>query len=186
MQQVTYVNGQLYGALGTGVSVGGSDKAGIVWFQVEPKINGAGKIEPKLIKDGYVALAGTNLTYPAMAVLPSGKGLIGFTAVGGDHFPSAGYVLFDNGTTGTVRIAGAGLGPQDGFTSYKAFVGDPPRERWGDYGAAAFDGNSIWVANEYIAQTCTLAQYLSGAIGSCNGTRASLGNWSTHVSKVTP
>jgi hypothetical protein len=121
-----------------------------------------------------------------MAVLPSGRGLIGFTAVGTDYYPSAGYVLFHNGPRARSRIAGAGLGPQDRFTSYKAFVGDPPRERWGDCRAAAFDGSSIWVANEYMAQTCTLAQYLSAPIGSCSGTRATLGNWSTHVSKVTP
>ena len=56
----------------------------------------------------------------------------------------------------------AGLGPDDGFTSYKAFVGDPPRTRWGDYGAAVTDGSSIWIASEYIAQTCTLTQYLTG------------------------
>ena len=79
-----------------------------------------------------------------------------------------------------------GLGPADGFTSYKAFVGDPPRTRWGDYGAAVTDGSSIWIASEYIAQTCTLPQYLTGAIGSCGGTRTSLANWATRVSKLAP
>ena len=38
--------------------------------------------------------------------------------------------------------------------SYKAQVGNPPRTRWGDYGAAAVDGNSIWIASEYIATPC--------------------------------
>jgi hypothetical protein len=52
MQQVTYVNGQIYGALGTGVLVGGEEKAGIVWVQVDPKINGARTIVPKVVKDG--------------------------------------------------------------------------------------------------------------------------------------
>ncbi len=73
-----------------------------------------------------------------------------------------------------------------GSPSYKALVGDPPRTRWGDYGAAVSDGNNIWIASEYIAQTCTLAQYLSGAIGSCGGTRTSLANWGTHISNVRP
>ena len=65
-------------------------------------------------------------------------------------------------------------------------MGDPPRERWGDYGAAVADGKNVWIASEYIGQTCTLEQYLTGAIGSCGGTRASLGNWGTRISQITP
>ena len=49
---------------------------------------------------------------------------------------------------------GQGAAPDDGFTSYKSQVGNPPRTRWGDYGAAAVDGNSIWIASEYIASAC--------------------------------
>jgi hypothetical protein len=48
------------------------------------------------------------------------------------------------------------------------------------------DGNDIWVASEYIAQTCTYAEYLLSPVGQCGGTRGALSNWSTHVSKVTP
>jgi len=110
-----------------------------------------------------------------------------FTVVGEDYYPSAGYATIDAaGNVGSVHIAAAGLGPSDGFTSYKAFVGDPPRTRWGDYGAAVTDGNSIYIASEYIAQTCTLSQYLTGAIGSCGGTRTSLANWATRISKLNP
>jgi hypothetical protein len=66
-------------------------------------------------------------------------------------------------------------------------VGDPPRTRWGDYGVAVTDGNNIWIASEYIAQTCDLDTYLfGGPIGSCGGTRTSLANWATRISKVTP
>ena len=186
MQQTWYVNGQLWGALDTAVTVNGELKAGIAWFQVSPKINGAGKIEPKMTNQGYLAVAGNNLTYPAIAVGTNGKGVIAFSAMGDDWYPSAGYATIDaSGTVGPVHIAAAGLGPDDGFTSYKAFVGDPPRTRWGDYGAAVTDGNSIWIASEYIGQTCTLTQYLTGAIGSCGGTRTSLANWYTRLSKVT-
>ena len=110
-----------------------------------------------------------------------------FTVVGADYYPSAGYAAIDGQVgVGDIHIAAAGLGPDDGFTSYKAFVGNPPRTRWGDYGAAAMDGNSIWVASEYIAQTCTLAQYRSASFGSCGGTRAALGNWATRISLLTP
>jgi hypothetical protein len=187
MQQTWYVNGTLWGAADTAVQVNGEVKAGIAWFAVSPKINGAGKVEGHIKRQGYLALANNNLTYPAIALGTNGKGIMAFTVVGEDYYPSAGYATIDdNGQVGPIHIAAAGLGPSDGFTSYKAFVGDPPRTRWGDYGAAVTDGNSIWIASEYIAQTCTLQQYLTGAIGSCGGTRTSLANWSTRVSKVTP
>ena len=59
----------------------------------------------------------------------------------------------------------------------------PPRTRWGDYGAAVTDGSSIWIASEYIGQTCTYAQYYptrrARRFGSCGGTRTSLANWGT-------
>ena len=74
----------------------------------------------------------------------------------------------------------------DGSTSYAAQVGNPPRTRWGDYGAAQVDGNSIWVASEYIGQTCTLDQWLAAPIGQCGGTRTALANWDTRISKLTP
>ncbi len=185
MQQTWYVNGILWGTAGTAVQVDSELKAGIAWFAVSPKINGAGKVEGTVKKQGYLALANNHLTYPAIALTSKGKGAIAFTAVGEDYYPSAGYApISADGSVGPIHIASAGLGPSDGFTSYKAFVGDPPRTRWGDYGAAVTDGNSIWIASEYIGQTCTLSEYLTGAIGSCGGTRTSLANWGTRISKL--
>jgi hypothetical protein len=194
MQQTWYANGTLWGAMDTAVWVGGELKAGIAWFAVSPKINGAGKVEGKVDKQGYLALVNNNLTYPALAVAPNGKGVMAFTIMGEDHFPSAGYAVIDgNGSVGPIHVAAEGLGPADGFTSYKAFRGDPPRTRWGDYGAAVTDGNTIWIASEYIAQTCTLETYLfGGPIGACpdaahpTGSRSALANWSTRVSKLNP
>ena len=121
-----------------------------------------------------------------------GEGAIAFTVVGEDYYPSAGYVTIDSkGKVGPIHIAAEGLGPSDGFTSYKAFVGDPPRTRWGDYGAAVTDGYNIWIASEYIAQTCNFDEYLSAdtfpvGFGVCGGTRTSLANWATRISKVHP
>ncbi len=136
---------------------------------------------------GYLGLAGNNLTYPAIATTPSGRGVMAFTVVGDDHYPSAGYSGIDAKIgAGDIHIASEGLGVSDGFTSYKFYVGDPPRTRWGDYGAAALDGNAIWIASESIEQTCTLAQFESAPFGSCGGTRSTLGNWGTRISKVTP
>jgi hypothetical protein len=138
-------------------------------------------------------LANNNLTYPAVGVTNSGRGVISFTLLGlGDgvtdfgNFPTAAYVSLDAQVgAGDIHIAAPGLGPQDGFTSYKAFVGNG-RNRWGDYGATAIDGNSIWMAAEYIGQTCSFATYISAPFGGCGGTRSSLGNWGTRISKVTP
>ena len=187
MQQTWYANGTLWGSAATGVEVRGQLKAGIAWFTVSPKINGAGKVEGQVKKNGYLALENNNLTYPAIAIGANGKGAIAFTVIGGDYYPSAGYALIDaTGAVGPIRVAAAGQGPADGFTSYKAFVGNPPRTRWGDYGAAVTDGTSIWLSSEYIAQTCMLAEYLTGAIGSCGGTRTSLGNWATRITKLSP
>ena len=48
-----------------------------------------------MTKQGYIALADNNLTMPAIAFTPAGKGAIAFTVMGEDHFPSAGYVRID-------------------------------------------------------------------------------------------
>jgi hypothetical protein len=45
----------------------------------------------------------------------------------------------------------------------------------------------VWIASEYIGQTCNLVTYEGTAtspFGSCNGTRSSLANWSTHIAQV--
>src|SRR5512136_1833851 len=190
MQQTWYVNGMLWGTADTAVWVNGQLKAGVAWFAVEPKINGESKVEGQVKMQGYVALANNNLTYPALAMGTNGKGVMAFTVLGEDYYPSAGYAMIDaNGNVGPVHVAAAGLGPDDGFTGYNAFQYFRPR--WGDYGAAVTDGNNIWIASEYIGQTCTYAQYypappsLAG-FGSCGGTRTSLANWGTRLSKLTP
>jgi hypothetical protein len=177
MQQVWYAHGTLWSALDTVVQVKGKPQAGIEYFAVDAQ---SGELELQ----GTLALAGNNLTYPAIAMTDSGRGVMAFTVVGSDHFPSAGYAGVDaQHGAGAVHIATEGAGPQDGFSGYRAF-GDPPRPRWGDYGAAVVDGNTIWIASEYIAQTCTLAQYETSP--SCGGTRTILANWSTHISDIQP
>jgi len=183
MQQVWYANGKLWGSLDTIVTVGGHDKAGIAYFMVEPEIKKNGNLEADISKQGYLAVANNNVIYPAIAVLPNGKGIMAFTLVGQDYYPSAGYVSIDKKGTGAVHVAATGLGPQDGFSEYLTFGNRP---RWGDYGAAVTDGNDIWMASEYIAQTCTLEQYQAPSTGSCGGTRVSLGNWSTRITGITP
>ncbi len=186
MQQVVFANGKLWGALDTALTINGVNKAGIEWFIVKPSVSRAG-VSGAVALQGYLGLANNNLTYPAIGVTASGRGVMAFTVVGADYYASAGYAGIDAKVgVGDVHVAAAGLGPDDGFTSYKFYVGNPPRTRWGDYGYTAVVGNSIWIASEYIGQTCTLAQYESAPFGSCGSTRTSLGNWDTRISEVTP
>jgi hypothetical protein len=141
MQQVFYANGKLWGALDTALTVNNTNQAGIAYYVINPGSS-------KVVKQGYLGLAGNNLTYPAVAVTPSGRGVIAFTVTGNDYYPSAGYASLDALVgAGDVHLAAAGAGPWDGFTGYPQYSSRP---RWGDYGAAAVDGNSIWFASEYV------------------------------------
>ncbi len=198
MQQVTYANGRLWGALDTALNPdGGPQRAGIAWFIVNPN---AGKVALQ----GYLGAAGYDFTYPAIGVTSSGRGVLAFTATGDTLNPSSGFAPID-ATVGVgswdVVTGGGGATQDDGFTSYKSQVGNPPRTRWGDYSATAVDGDSIWIASEYIAHACDYTTWggrFFGAatgdnkLGTCAaapgaaGTRAALGNWSTRISKLTP
>jgi hypothetical protein len=177
MQQVTFAKGKLWGALDTAVSVGGATKAGIAYFVLNPR-NG------RISTQGTIAVANNNVTYPAIGVTSEGRGVIGFTLVGADHFPSAAFAALDaRAGAGPIHVVAEGAGPQDGFTGYPSFSNRP---RWGDYGAAASDGDSVWLASEFVAQTCDFATYLQPPFGTCGGTRGSLGNWATRISQVRP
>jgi hypothetical protein len=187
MQQVVFSDGKLYGALDTVVNVGAMEQAGVAYYLIRPR-NGRGIVSGSVVREGQIGLAGNNLVYPAVAALPNGKAVMAFTLVGADHHPSAAYVTLNEATgAGPIQVAAEGLGPEDGFTGYVAFAApDPPRPRWGDYGAAVSDGKFIWTASEYIGQTCTFAEYVTAPFGSCGGTRGSLGNWGTRISKIRP
>jgi len=184
IQQVIYANGKLWSALDTGLVINGNDfQNGIAFFVLNPNSSG-------VLQQGYVGLANNNVTYPAVAVTPGGRGVMAFTLVGADHFPSAAYTSIDSKVGASdVHVVNEGAGPQDGFSGYYSLslgVTNPPRtrERWGDYGSAAFDGASIWIASEYNAQTCDYSTYLATPFGQCGGTRGSLGNWATRLSKL--
>ncbi|MEO7003205.1 MAG: hypothetical protein ABI068_15420 [Ktedonobacterales bacterium] len=183
MNQVVYANGMLWSGLNTVVNTSGS-QYGVAYFIVSPQLHGH-NLSATMVKQGYVAVAGNNTLFPSIGVNAAGKGAIAFTVSGPDYYPSAGYALIDatNGA-GDVHISGAGVGPADGFTGYPDEGGNGV-ERWGDYSAAVADADgSIWMANEYIAQTCTDAQY--NADSTCGGTRTSLANWSTFIANVKP
>ncbi len=183
MGQVAFADGKLWAGLDTALTLGGTNKAGIEYFVVTPKANDNG-VRARLETSGYLGVRNNNVTYPAVGVTEDGRGIMAFTLVGRDHYPSAAYTTIDVRGVGSVHVAAEGKGPQDGFTGYKGIVGNPPRPRWGDYGAAAVDGASVWIASEYIGQTCTLAQYRAAPFGSCGATRTALANWDTRISRL--
>jgi hypothetical protein len=181
MQQVTYAGGTLYGALDTAVKVKGKNQAGIEWFAVRPSGEEGGA---HLQSQGFVASAGTNLSYPALTVNSDGVGAIAFSLMGANDYPSAAWAPFDaKSGVGAIHVSGVGQGPDDGFTDYGPAFGNPDRPRWGDYGAAVIDGSSIWIASEYIGQTCDFATFLNTTFR-CGSTRTQLGNWDTRITKL--
>jgi hypothetical protein len=176
-----YANGRIWGSLSTIVKVGGNIQAGAAWFSFTP--SGA------IAHQGYLATAGGNVIYPGIATLANGRGAMGVNLVGRNWYPSAAYALVDGSGVHGLHVAAAGRGPQDGFCEYdfeNCAGTDPPskRPRWGDYPAAQASDGSIWLANEYIAQTCTFQQWKADF--SCGQRRGLVANWSTRVSKVTP
>ena len=198
MQQVTYANGKLWGALDTALNPdGGAQRAGIAWYIVNPSSG-------RLVMQGNLGAVGYDFTYPAIGVTSSGRGVMAFTATGNSTNPSAAFAPIDaivGVGTWSVVTGGQGAAQDDGFTSYKSQVGNPPRTRWGDFGAAAVDGNSVWIASEYIANSCVYTDwggpFFAGGtgdnlLGTCGGAshgpgvRSALGNWSTRISKLTP
>jgi hypothetical protein len=206
MQQVMFANGKVWGALDTAVSFDNNpahNRAGIEWFIVKPDVS-TGSLTAKIAKQGYLAATGHDFTYPAIGVTPSGRGVMAFTDTGDTTNPSAAYAPIDAiagvGAWNDVP-GGTGAAQDDGFTSYKSQVGNPPRTRWGDYGAASVDGSSVWIASEYIGHACTYTDWggpffvggtgdnLLGTCGGANhgpGPRTALANWSTFISKFTP
>jgi hypothetical protein len=199
MQQVMFENGKLWGALDTAVNPdGGPQRAGIAWFIVNPDVG-------KLVLNGYLGAAGYDFTYPAVGVTANGRGVMAFTATGNTLNPSAAYASIDiKAGVGDWNVVpgGQGAAVDDGFSGYKQQrFPNPIRSRWGDYGAAAVDGNSVWIASEYISGSCTYTPwggpfFVGGSgdnlLGTCAGSghgpgqRTALANWSTRISKLTP
>ena len=168
MNQVVFAAGKLWCALDTVVQPkNGPVRGGIAWFIVTPSLTGG--LSATIAHQGYVSVNRNNVAFPSIAVNPSGKGIIGFTLVGPDYFPSAAYVKVDAGGIGDVVIAKPGAAPDDGFSGYVTFGGRVGR--WGDYSAASSDeAGNVWFAAEYIP----------------DAPRTVLANWGTFIGKVVP
>ena len=164
MNQVVYADSLLWSGVNTVVKTpNGPTRVGIAWFAVNPTT-------PTVTSQGYVAVNNENVLFPSIGVSDSGMGVISFTVVGPDIFPSTGYAKV-NASSGAsdVHISGAGVLPEDGFSGYRAFGGDGTA-RWGDYSAAVFSDGKVWLAAEYIP----------------GGPRTFFANWGTFVTDVAP
>ncbi|HEX8732751.1 MAG TPA: hypothetical protein VF725_11915 [Ktedonobacterales bacterium] len=182
MNQVVYAGGKLWSGVNSVVQTpNGPTRSAIAYFEVAPASGGS--FAPTMAGQGYVAVNQENTLYPSIGVNANGGAVMTFTLVGPDYYPSAAYYDLTGGD-GNVHIVGAGVGPEDGFTGYKK-LGGGGSSRWGDYSAAvAGPDGSIWMATEYIGQTCSDAQF--NADTTCGGTRSFYANWGTYIASVQP
>jgi hypothetical protein len=167
MEQVQYLNGHLYSSLNTGVGSGAAARSGVAWFDVKTSdTNGT------VAHQGYLSTGnGASLMYPAIGVGSSGTGAMTFSVSGPGTYPSAAFIPFNHGPTGSaITVASSGVLPEDGFTCYPE-EGFGPSCRWGDYSAASSDGSGhIVMGAEMIANTA----------------RDLLANWDTYISTFPP
>jgi hypothetical protein len=165
MNQVVFAGGRLWSGVNTIVTPGPRD--GIAWFSLDPAVSDR-SVSADIRKQGYLAARNAFLSFPSIGVNDGGRGVVAYSVMGPNLYPSAGWTpIGSQGAGGTVRIARAGFRPEDGFTCYTEFVGGDEAEcRWGDYSASfALPNGDVWSAAELIGD---------------NG-RTGGANWSTFV-----
>jgi len=166
MQQTQFIGGELWGALGTSVTIPNDPaaRAGAAWFAVHPTLNGRRIAAATIDRQGYVVSPRQYVTFPAIQADAAGRAAMVFTLTGANRFPSAAFaVLSAHGANfGTPTVAAAGTGPYD-----------PDATRWGDYSFAVLDptADAAWLATEYIPP-----------VASQTSTRQR--NWGTRVFEV--
>lgn len=168
MQQVVKVDNTLYGALTTAIGAT-ANRSGVAYWGIKPSWQN-GKLSGTVRTEGIVSVDGNFLQRPSVAMNHQGKGLIAFSLIGPDYFPSAAYIGFhkQQGAQGPVYIAGAGVAPDIGFSGATG-----GRQRWGDYSAAVDEAGDVWAAAEYIPVAAFPAP-------------AQLANWGTFVWRISP
>jgi hypothetical protein len=145
MQQAQFAGGSVWGELDTSLMIAGdrTPRAGASWFQFKPTIAEGVLTGAQITRQGYVAVLGNYVLYPALEVSPSGTAAMVMTVTGAKRFPSAAYATLSPGASsfGPVTVAAPGA------ASY-----DPEATRWGDYSWAVQDpaGSSVWLATEYV------------------------------------
>lgn len=149
MQQAEFINGTIWAELDTGISIAGDSapRAGAAWFNVVPSISGGVLSSAVMARQGYVALAGSYLLYPAIQADSAGNAAMVVSVSSANQFPSAAFTTLSRRASGfgPIQVAAAGTGPY--FTKPTA-----PPGRWGDYSYASLDPatDTVWLATEYV------------------------------------
>jgi hypothetical protein len=169
MNQVVHAAGYLWSGMNTEVLPGPRD--GIEYFVVAPSIVG-GVVNGAIHTQGYVAAADRFLSFPSIGVNGDGEGILAFSLMGPNDYPSAAQIAIDAaGVSGNIEIVRAGFRPEDGFTCYVAEVGPGALCRWGDYSASVgTPEGTVYSAAEFIG----------------DNSRTFFANWSTFVWPVNP
>jgi hypothetical protein len=168
MQQTQFINGSIWGELGTAVNLPNDpqQRAAAAWFEVRPTLSGGVISAAHMKRQGYVGVPGNYVMYPALQTTSTGAVGMVASLTGAKRYPSAAYALLAPAATefGPVTVAAPGTGPYD-----------PTGERWGDYSWAVLDpnGQAVWMATEYVPPKSSQTS---------NG----LSNWGTRVFEVQP
>jgi hypothetical protein len=149
MQQTQFINGTIWGELTTALTLpgGSTARAAAAWFNVKPVLGDEDALaSAAMVHQGYVAVRGNDVIYPALQADKSGNAAMVVTISGAQRFPSAAYAVMGSGRSafGPVTVAAAGTGPY--FVRPKQFG------RWGDYSWAQLDPatDTFWLATEYV------------------------------------
>lgn len=172
MHQVVYANGMLWGAANTVVKSSKQQlRTGVAYFVVQPSWSG-GSLQADIIQEGYVSVQNNSCLMPSLGVTASGLGVMTFTVVGPDYYPTVSYTRIDaKHGVGKVQMAASDGVPLDGFSGYTLF-GGAGFARWGDYTACAVDDatGEVWFAGEMTMPANSIW----------------LTNWKTHIGHVKP
>jgi hypothetical protein len=166
MQQTQFTGHDVWGQLSTSMTIPGEStvRDGAAWFEVKPSVTKELISGASIPHQGYVAVPGNYVLYPALQVAPSGAAAMVMTLTGHKRFASAAYSVLEPEAAafGPVSIAASGKGPYNEESS-----------RWGDYSWATVSpsGEAIWLATEYVPPTSSQ-------------TTDRKGNWGTRVFEV--
>jgi hypothetical protein len=183
MASLVYVDDKLYASWGTALDPWIDQRtAGVAWAVIDPKH------PSKSNADGILDLPGGNsLLIPALTLRPGGKGVLAISVAGPDYWPSVGYVVFDGydfGPRANIKIVATGAGPTDDYLGY---IDADEFNPFGVFATAVVTAEGrFWFANQYVAQTCTVPEYLvpGSPRFTCGNTRVRLANWATRITEV--
>jgi hypothetical protein len=153
MYETQYINGQLVGAMATGINVAGDStpEAGIGWVVVTPQVRDS-LVAPstRVSRQGYLASRGLGLLYPHINMTANGSMALAFGLGGPQTFLSAATSVAPPGRGfGPIRVVEPGATSDNGFTGIESEGGIG---RWGDYsnGQIIPGTNRVWLATQYI------------------------------------